>query len=297
MERSLQRYLRHHRAAGHSTRTVWYHETTIDLFIRWIKGKGYSTAIEDLDADVVREWVEDQQARNLSPATLASRVKSLKAFTNWLAEEEYLDRDPLRKLKVPKVGDIPKDIFAPRDVDKLIAVCKRQSLTGARDIAIMLLLFSTGLRATELCNLRQSDVDWNQGLITIQRGKGKKYRVVPLGVKVERALERYLNHKERPEQENGFLFLNIQGEPLCYKALKEMLRRRGEKAGVHANPHKWRHSASIQYLRMGGRVENLRTMLGHSKLEMTLHYARIAGVDLTTAHQTTDPTKSLKTKG
>lgn len=75
-----------------------------------------------------------------------------------------------------------------------------------------------------------------------------------------------------------------------------MLRRRGRRAGVHANPHKWRHSAAIQYLRGGGRIETLKALLGHTTLDMTLHYARIAGVDLTSAHAVADPARSLKTR-
>ena len=85
-------------------------------------------------------------------------------------------------------------------------------------------------------------------------------------------------------------------QPLRFYGLRELLRRHGKKAGIHANPHKWRHSAAIQYLRQGGRVENLRAMLGHSTLDMTLHYARIAGHDLAEAHQTVDPIKALKVR-
>ncbi len=78
--------------------------------------------------------------------------------------------------------------------------------------------------------------------------------------------------------------------------LQQMFKRRGTAAGIQANPHKWRHSAVIQYLRSGGRVETLRTMLGHTTLEMTLHCARIAGVDLTTAHEAHDPARSSKVR-
>ncbi len=108
---------------------------------------------------------------------------------------------------------------------------------------------------------------------------------------MERALDRYLDGREA-----GPLFLTDDGQVLTLFGFQEMLRRRGKKAGVHANPHKWRHSAAVQYLRSGGRVETLRAMLGHSTLDMTLHYARIAGVDLVEAHQAVDSTKALKTR-
>lgn len=194
-------------------------------------------------------------------------------------------------MKVPKADDKAKDVLSPNEVDKLLATCNKKTLTGRRDFAIMLLLFSTGLRASELLIIQAEDVDWTRGLIVIRRGKGGKFRMVPLGPKVERALDRYLDGRT-----TGPLFLTQDNQPLRFYGLLELLRRHGNKAGVHANPHKWRHSAAIQYLRSGGRVENLRAMLGHTTLDMTLHYARIAGVDLAEAHQTVDPTKTLKTR-
>ncbi len=77
-------------------------------------------------------------------------------------------------------------------------------------------------------------------------------------------------------------------------ALEMMMKRRSARTGIHCNPHKFRHSCAVQYLRNGGRVEVLRAMLGHSKLDMTLHYARIAGIDLTEAHDTADPARALR---
>lgn len=297
MERAIPRYLRWHRSVGHSARTIWFYETTFDLFCRWLQGKGYSTKIDDLHVDVIREWLADMQDQNLSPATVASRVRALKAFTHWLVEEEWLDRDPLRKLKVPKVGDIRKETLEPNEVDTLLASCNRKTVTGARDYALMLLLFSTGLRAAEACGLRVGDVNWDKGLITIRRGKGGKFRLVPLGSKVEHALEKYLAHQERPDVgEEGALFLTDDGQPLVYTGLKDMLLRRGAKTGIHANPHKWRHSAAVTYLRNGGRLETLRLMLGHSEYTTTLHYARLAGTDVAEAHELADPTKTLKHK-
>jgi integrase/recombinase XerD len=120
---------------------------------------------------------------------------------------------------------------------------------------------------------------------------------VPLGRPAEKALTRYLNHPRRQRFANApVVFLTDEGEPLGLNALQLALQRHGKAAGIHANAHKFRHSSAIQYLRSGGRVETLRTMLGHTTLEMTLHYARQAGVDLTTAHEAFDPARSLKVR-
>ncbi len=90
------------------------------------------------------------------------------------------------------------------------------------------------------------------------------------------------------------VFLTDKGTPLRKAGLHMMLQGREQAAAIHANPHKWRHSAAVQYLRGGGWIETLKAMLGHSTLDMILHYARIAGVDLATAHVTANPARSLK---
>jgi site-specific recombinase XerD len=296
VERSLARYLRHHRAEGASPHTLKFHKEGAGGYVAWLKATGRSVDLADVDADTAREWIEDMRDRGLAQATANRRVRSLKALTRWAAEEEWLDKDPLRKLKPPKVDDNPKPTLCPEEVERLLATCDRKTVTGARDFAILLLLFSTGLRATELTGLRAGDVDWDRGLVAVRHGKGGKYRVVPLGGKAERGLDKYLDHPMRRKQAGDSLFLTDEGEPMGYVALRQMLERRGARAGVHANAHKWRHSAAITYLRQGGRIETLKAMLGHSTIDMTLHYARIAGVDLTTAHETADPTRSLRTR-
>jgi site-specific recombinase XerD len=294
MERSLQRFLRHHRAGGHSADTIQWHSDGVGNLIGFLKAKGYPVTVDDLDADYVRDWIAEQQERGLAQMTIAARVKSVKALTRWLVSEEWLAKDPLARLKAPKVDDVPKETLSPAEVDTLLRSCNRATLVGVRDTAIMLLLFSTGLRASELIRLQPGDIDWDRGLITIRRGKGGKLRVIPMGPKVEKALDRYLSHPKRKDGDT--VFLSRDGKPFTRVALRAVLRRRGDQAGIHCNPHKWRHSAAIAYLRNGGRVETLKTLLGHSKLDQSMHYARIAGVDLTTAHETADPTRSLRTR-
>jgi len=299
MERALARYLRHHKAEGSTVKTLEWHSNSIGHFCRFLVARhnpaSGTTTLDDLTLDAALDWIDSQREQGLAQKTVQTRVTSLKAFSHWLVAEAWLTKDPLVKLKRPKVDDTPKDTLAPAQVDALLTSCDRKTLTGSRDYAIMLLLFSTGLRDAELRSLVVTDIDWSQGLITIRRGKGGKFRVVPLGQPVEKALDRYLRHPKRPERATA-VFLSDAGEPLTYTALRSLLRRHGDKVGVKANQHKWRHSAAITYLRAGGRVETLRAMLGHAKLDQTLHYARIAGVDLIAAHATADPARSLKVR-
>jgi len=308
MERAFLRYLRYHRAEGHSEATIKYHRDSIErsflpflrLAVQTIPQAGSclpdlrALTVADLNADAALDWIDDQRARGLSQKTIATRIISLKAFSRWLVAEDWLTKDPLAKLKVPKVDDKPKATLAPADVETLLRSCDRTKLTGRRDVAMLLLLFSTGLRASEVVGLAVADIDWSTGLITIRRGKGGKTRVLPIGAMVEKALQRYLSHPQRADHPH--VFLNNQGEPLPYRGLVAALHRLEVRTGLHCNAHKFRHSAAITYLRNGGRVETLRSLLGHTTLAMSLHYARVAGVDLAAAHETADPARSLKVR-
>lgn len=293
--KTVERYLRHHRTEGSSDRTQEWHRLSIGQFIAFLPSIGHGGDVADLCADDLRQYVEALQARGLVPSSVATKVRSVKAWGRWLAAEDYVPRDPFARVKTVKVDDAPKDHFTPAEVDALLAACNAKTQAGARDRALMLLLYSTGLRASEALALEPGDVDSDRGLITVRRGKGGKFRVVPLSRPVERAIDKYLAHPNRkPRPGVAAIFLTDEGDPFGLNALQCMMQRRGRDVGIHANAHKFRHSAAVQYLRNGGRVEVLRVMLGHSTLDMTLHYARIAGVDVAAAHDIADPTRSLK---
>lgn len=290
----IERYLRHHRAEGSTAMTIKGYTWFLGQFARHVGG---DTALATLEADHLRAWIDALRARDLAQHSVETMVRSVKAWSRWLVAEEYLDRDPFARVKRPKVDDVAKPTFTPEEVDRLLAACKGNSRTGLRDFTMMLLMFSTGLRAGEVVNLRVDDIDWQKGMATVRRGKGGKFRVVPLGRKVERALQRYLDSKgRRPAPGVSTLFVTYYGQAMTYATLVQAVEARGKAAGVDANPHKFRHSCAITYLRNEGRIEVLRAMLGHSNLKMTLHYARIAGVDLAAAHETADPVRSLKTR-
>lgn len=293
MEKHLGRYIRWQRSVGHSPRTWFTHNQNINFFIKWLKEQGHSTDIEDLDINLAREWIEHMQDKGLSDYTILTRVRSLRAFTNWLKLDEWIEKDPLARLRPPKVEDKAKEVLTPEQVDKLLATCDKQTVVGLRDTAIVLTLYSTGIRVSELVALRLDDIDQERGLIMIRRGKGGKFRVVPLGAKVDRAIDRYLS--KRPSN-HPVLFLTDEGEPISYFTIVQLMRRKSEKTGNHFNPHLFRHTFAVQYLRNGGKLETLKAIMGHTSYEMTLHYARIAGVDVASAHALVDPARSLKSK-
>lgn len=288
----IERYWRYHRASNSTAKTLAGHRYALGKLVAAVGGE---TPLEALSADSLRGVLLGLSESGLAPHSVASVAKAIKAWSRWLADEEYVPKDPFARVRLPRTDDAAKPIFTVAEVEALLASCKGPSRTARRDAACILLLFSTGLRATELCNLRVEDVDWEQGSITVRRGKGGKGRVVPLGPRVALALQRYLDSRlRRPRPGIDALFLTVTGKSMTYAALEQALEVRGQQAGVHANPHKFRHTCAVLYLRNGGKLETLRLLLGHSDLKMTLHYARLAGVDVCNGHQQADPANLLK---
>jgi integrase/recombinase XerC len=218
----------------------------------------------------------------------------VKAWGRWLADEGYM-ADPFAKVRRPKAVAPPKTLLQPADVDALLKLCRQDGRTeGLRNRAILLLLWSTGLRLAELCGLRADDIDLNGGMALVRKGKGGKPRTIPLTHKVATAIERYWDRLAYPPTGTDAAFLTQDGRPMPTYAVQLMLVRLGKRAGVKANPHLWRHSSATAYLRAGGKLETLRVLLGHSRLDQTLGYAQIAGIDVTNDHRTADPARLLK---
>lgn len=295
VERSLARFLHTLKAEGRSPKTILYYKDAVSSLLRYMEGAGLSTDIRDLDATAVRSWIISQRDRGLADKTLATRTQGVKIFVRWCVAEDLLDRDPLARLKLPKVKDTAKPTFVPEEVDRLLEACDVRTVVGVRDRALILTLYSTAARITEVRVMKLSDIDWTRGTVLLH-GKGGKDRAVPIAGKAAKALDLYTRHPQRRDKVQDTVFLTFLGQPMTQDGFRQIFRRLAARTGLHVNPHKFRHSAAIQYLRNGGKLETLKALLGHQSMEMTLHYARIAGVDVTQAHMTADPARSLKSR-
>jgi integrase/recombinase XerD len=170
-----------------------------------------------------------------------------------------------------------------------------QRVNVHRDQALILVLLDTGLRASELCALQIGHVDMQSGKVIVRPGreggaKGGKGRTVFLGKTARRALWRYLVDRADGKEADAPLFTDRYDHPLNKNSLRLVIARLGKNAGVkHCHPHRFRHTFAITYLRSGGDVFTLQSLLGHSTLDMVQHYARIAEIDIEQAHKRASP--------
>jgi integrase/recombinase XerD len=189
--------------------------------------------------------------------------------------------DSLAPIPAPKVNTTQPD---PLTQDEIKAIVK--SAGQIRNQCILLVLLDTGVRASELCSLRVSDVDLKTGKVFVQ-GKGSKERYCYLGSVTRRSLWRYL--AERGDND-GRLFITWEGRPLQRHWLRELVSDIGKRAGVsNVYPHRFRHTFAVQFLRNGGDIFTLQILLGHSSLKMVRHYASLAAIDAERAHRKASP--------
>jgi site-specific recombinase XerD len=279
LDKLILHFAQSNKAEGKSPKTIsWYTEMLTD-FVRWLQHNGKSTTLAEFSVMNVREFVIHMQERNLSPYTVQGHVGSLKAFDSWLFSEGYVTDKVLARLKKPKV---PKKFIEPLtqdEIEQLLKVQNPLTAIGCRDIAILIVMLDTGVRLSELCDLRFEDAHVEQGYLKVM-GKGRKERIVPIGASAQKMLWRYIIHF-RPEtmvKADDYLLLTLDGKPLRANAVKLLIKRWGKKAGIpRLHAHLCRHTFATNYLIHNcGDVFRLQQILGHTTLEMVRRYVHYA---------------------
>jgi site-specific recombinase XerD len=248
----------------------------------------------------IREFLNSLDG--LSPKSVLNHHIALSAFWTWAVDESVVDRHVVREVRPPRPDRREIMPYTESDVKAMLQACDRTRgyarpgaarcdnlrPTALRDRAIITLLVDTGIRATELCELRIYHADLRNHRITVM-GKGRKERMIPISARTAQLLWRY--GVERDEDRKAApLFVNRYGRPLERNTLRRLLQRIGDRAGVHGtNCHRGQHMFAIQFLRNGGNVYALRRMLGHSTLETAKRYLAIVQGDLERAHQDASP--------
>ena len=228
----------------------------------------------------------------LRPETVNTYFHHLRTFFNWLVSEEYLEISPMDKLK-PSISR-PDQVkpFTAQQVTVLLQAAQHTKYPR-RDKAIVQFLIDTGVRVSELCGMKMSDIDLIEGQAYVL-GKGGKRRMVCFGRKTARILRAYFHEEDRtPDQ---FVFLSERGQnagsQLTRGGILQIIERLGDKAkiqSVRCSPHTFRHTFAVEFLRNGGNVFSLKQLLGHSGLQITNRYVALAQADLQTQHRRFSP--------
>lgn len=236
----------------------------------------------------------------LTETTIHSKWKAIRSFFSW-ASGELSIQNVAREIAAPKYTTKAIIPFTQTEIKSMLAACeytepartgKRKSYqqrrpTATRDKSLVMLLLDTGLRIGEVSRLRRSDLDMNTGQLIIRpnaRGLKTAGRSVYVGKACLRQLWRYLT-----THESEYIF-----DDMSLGAMKEMIYYLGDRAHIHAHPHKFRHTFAIEYLRNGGDVFTLQRILGHKSLEMVNKYLAIVRADIESAHRRASPVDNWK---
>ncbi len=262
--------------------------------------------IEEITHDVLAEYQEDiafrltAQGRLLSLATQEKLIIVVRSFTRYLHEQDYLLHNPAKNIKPPrKWKKLPKAIVSPDEMKKLVHTPDKQTNQGYRDRVILEILYDTGMRRSELANLKIVDMELQTGFVCIRNGKGRKDRVVPLSQRVCEKVRNYIAFV-RPEyiktKDPGYLILNRSGNKMVPNGIYVVVKRIGILSGIKKNvtTHILRHACATHMLRNGAPVRHIQEMLGHESLESTQIYTRVTINDLKEIHARYHPSEQKR---
>lgn len=253
--------------------------------------------IEDVDRDGIRMWIADLFRRNLKKTTVARKLSAIKAFCRFLVRREWLPADPGAGLKTPKMErPLPKWLTVD-DAFALLDQMPAGDWKGLRNRAMLETLYSAGLRVSELAALNTEDVDASQALIRVSSGKGKKDRIVPVGVPALEAIAAYRDAvagqpKYRlQETPDPALFLNRCFSRISVRSIARILDTQAKQVGLgmRVSPHSLRHSFATHLLDGGADLRAVQEMLGHESLSTTQRYTHMTLDRLMAVYDQTHP--------
>jgi integrase/recombinase XerD len=297
----LQRYLEAMLMRNYSQSTLRRRESDIRRFVGWCETYGL-----DQPHDITKPILERYQKHlyyyrqeNGEPLSFSSQgnyLAGLRQFFKWLTQENYLLYNPASELIIPKRHARLPVVLSPQEVEKLMLQPNIHSPYGLRDRAILELLYSTGLRRTELINLQQHDINFEQQTLYVRQGKGGKDRLLPMGQRASHWLNRYLN-EVRPQLlidlADQHLFLSDYGSRFRDTKLGDRVKRYMKKAGITApgSCHLLRHAMATHMLENGAELRFIQAMLGHADFKSTQIYTHVSISKLQEIHANTHPAK------
>ena len=275
-------YLRAERGAGEETLRAYGRDLrTLQLHLR-------DKELELLEAQVLdlRSWLAAQARRAPAPASVSRRASACRSFYRWALSEGLREDSPAERLRSPRVPETMPHFLSEAEAAEVVEQPSQQGWYLLRNKALLELLYGAGLRVSEASSLRVEDLDLEEGLVHVRKGKGRKARRVPVGSEALRALEAWLGAHEG----RGPLFLNRYREGLSARSMHRIVRASGrlhDLGGLH--PHALRHSCATHMLANGADLRGIQEQLGHASLSTTQRYAHVSVERLLEVHRSAHP--------
>lgn len=249
-----------------------------------------------LELTHLRSWLADLQSTGVARSTMARRIVSIRAFTYWAASQGWIQSDFGAALAIPKPHKTLPEVLDIADTEIVIASMQLRATEDPspitiRDLAMIEVLYATGIRVSELCGLELRSIDETRNTLQVM-GKGSKERVVPIGIPALNALRDYLKIG-RPElvgeKSGSAVFLGSRGSRIDQRTVREVVYQAMAAVGSKMGPHGLRHTAATHLLEGGADLRTVQEILGHSSLATTQIYTHISPERLQKAFDTAHP--------
>lgn len=274
-EEYLKMFIEAKQIEGCSARTLQYYQVTIEHLL-----KNTDTVIRKITTDEIRTYLaEYQQRNNCSKVTVDNVRRNISSFFSWLEEEDYILKSPMRRIHKIKTKQPVKEIISDEVIERL-----RDNCRCSRDLAMIDLLYSTGIRVGELVELNISDIDFEERECVVY-GKGDKERRVYFDAKAKLHLQNYINSRT---DTNPALFVTLDSpyERLKISGVEIRVRELGRKLNIEKiHPHKFRRTMATRAIDKGMPIEQVQKILGHSQIGTTMQYAIVNQNNVKTSHR------------
>ncbi len=274
--RHYERYLRLER--GYSQNTILAYMHDIDHLLRYLHSA--SLHVVDVKLEDLENFVATLVDVGISPKSQARILSGIRSFYRYLVLDGYLDKDPTELLESPNLGEHLPEVLSTKEVDMIEDAINLEKWEGQRNKAIIEVLFSCGLRVSELVNLKLSDLFLDEKFVRVT-GKGSKQRLVPISDAAIRELNLWFIDRDAMENikpgEEDYVFLNRRGHHLTRTMILIMVKQYARDAGIEKtiSPHTFRHSFATALLEGGADLRAIQAMLGHERIATTVIYTHI----------------------
>ena len=257
-------------------------DNTIDSYMRDLAQfahyilRMYDVPPKKVEPEMISNYMSRLYELGREKSSQARALSGIKSFFNYLLLEEVIDSSPAELIEAPKSSRPLPDTLSTEEIDRLIGSIEDSTTKGLRDRAILEVLYSCGLRVSELCDLKLGDLFFAEGYIRVI-GKGNKQRLVPVSSIARSRIQLYMDVRQKEKQKEEVLFLNNRGKKLTRVMIFTIIKQAAQRAGIDKkiSPHTFRHSFATHLLEGGANIRQVQELLGHENILTTEIYTHL----------------------
>ena len=272
---------------GLSKNTTLSYKRDLEKFGSFLLKEKIST-YEEINSDTCSRWIGDLYLNEIDAKSIQRHISSLKGFFSFLIKNNIVINSPMSNIVSPKATKKLPNVLSPEEIEILVSFSPK-SIQDFRDIAIIELIYSSGLRVSEATNVKLDDFEDNRNFLRVL-GKGSKTRLVPVGQYANDAISAWLEKRNSIHSESKYLFLNLRGKKISTRSVQERIRKISVIQGLPpVNQHMLRHSFATHLLESSGDLRSIQELLGHSSLSTTQIYTKLDYQHLMSVYEKAHP--------